>query len=325
VGRWGPLTSSFYLFRLGFSMYRDEVRAHLTGIISSIATPFNRDGSVDYDGLRHQIDFVLEGGSRTVLLTAGDSHYICMSEAEIAEVTRVACEHTAGRGMVVAADRYYDTRRSVAFGSYAKGLGADVLMVLPPAWGASSTVETLVEHYGEVSKTMPLMIVTGAFSARGPQFGLDVIDKTLDRFDNVVAIKDDMCGDFARRLCLVAHERVAVFAGGQKVNHINMWPYGCDGYMSSYITFKPEVARRYWSAINKADVEGARVIIRDYDMPFFDYIGKLTGGWNAGFHGAMEIFGVAKRWRRKPYYSLNDEELEGLREFFRSKKLLQER
>ncbi|MCE2438972.1 MAG: dihydrodipicolinate synthase family protein [Candidatus Latescibacteria bacterium] len=306
-------------------MYRDEVRAHLTGIISSIATPFNRDGSVDYDGLRHQIDFVLEGGSRTVLLTAGDSHYICMSEAEIAEVTRVACEHTAGRGMVVAADRYYDTRRSVAFGSYAKGLGADVLMVLPPAWGASSTVETLVEHYGEVSKTMPLMIVTGAFSARGPQFGLDVIDKTLDRFDNVVAIKDDMCGDFARRLCLVAHERVAVFAGGQKVNHINMWPYGCDGYMSSYITFKPEVARRYWSAINKADVEGARVIIRDYDMPFFDYIGKLTGGWNAGFHGAMEIFGVAKRWRRKPYYSLNDEELEGLREFFRSKKLLQER
>ena len=158
-------------------MDRDEVRAHLTGIISSIATPFNIDGSVDYDGLRHQIDFVLAGGSRTVLLTAGDSHYICMSEAEIAEVTKVACEHTAGRGMVVAADRYYDTRRSVAFASFAEGLGADVLMVLPPAWGASSTAGTLVEHYGEVSRTMPVMIVTGAFSARGPAFGLEVIEK----------------------------------------------------------------------------------------------------------------------------------------------------
>ena len=195
-------------------MDRDEVRAHLTGIISSIATPFNRDGSVDYDGLRNQIDFVLAGGSRTVLLTAGDSHYICMSEAEIAEVTRVTCEHTAGRGMVVAADRYYDTRRSVAFASFAKELGADVLMVLPPNWGPSCTVETMVEHYGEVSRTMPVMIVTGAFSAQGAEFGLEVIDRTLDRFENVVAIKDDMCGDFARRLCLVAHERVAVFAGG---------------------------------------------------------------------------------------------------------------
>ncbi|MDE2998765.1 MAG: dihydrodipicolinate synthase family protein [Gemmatimonadota bacterium] len=306
-------------------MDRNEVRAHLTGIISSIATPFNEDGGVDYNGLRNQIDFVLEGGSRTVLLTAGDSHYICMSEAEIAEVTRVTCEHTAGRGMVVAADRYFDTRRSVAFASFAKAQGADVLMALPPAWGASSTVETMVEHYGEVSRTMPVMIVTGSFSARGPAFGLEVIERTLDGFENVVAIKDDVCGDFARRLCLVAHERVAVFAGGQKVNHMNMWPYGCDGYMSSYVTFQPEIARRYWNAIRKADVEAAREVIREYDMPFFDYIGKLTGGWNAGFHGAMEIFGVAGRWRRKPYYSLNDEEMEGLREFFRSKKLLQER
>ncbi|MDE2887605.1 MAG: dihydrodipicolinate synthase family protein [Gemmatimonadota bacterium] len=306
-------------------MDRNEVRAHLTGIISSIATPFNEDGSVDYDGLRHQIDFVLEGGSRTVLLTVGDSHYICMSEAEIVEVTRVACEHTAGRGMVVAADRYYDTRRSIAFASFAKDQGADVLMVLPPNWGPSCTVETMVDHYGAVSRTMPVMIVTGAFSAQGPEFGLKVIDETLDRYENVVAIKDDMCGDFARRLCLIAHERVAVFAGGQKANHMNMWPYGCDGYMSSYITFKPEIARQYWNAIRNADVDAARKVIHEYDMPFFDYIGKLTGGWNAGFHGAMEIFGVAGRWRRKPYYSLNDDEMDGLREFFRSKKLLQER
>ena len=32
-------------------MDRDEVRAHLTGPISSIRTPFKQDGTVDYDGL----------------------------------------------------------------------------------------------------------------------------------------------------------------------------------------------------------------------------------------------------------------------------------
>ena len=40
-------------------MDRDQARAHLTGPISSIGTPFNEDGSVDYDGLRNQIDVVI--------------------------------------------------------------------------------------------------------------------------------------------------------------------------------------------------------------------------------------------------------------------------
>ncbi len=303
-------------------MNRDEVREHLTGPISSIATPFNQDGSVDYDGLRNEIDFVLAAGSKTVLLTVGDSHYICLSEEEIAEVTRVTCEHTAGRGMVVAADRWHSTARSIEFAGFARGLGADVLMVLPPNWGPSCTPETLAEHYGAVSQHMPVMIVTGVFVPQGADFGLEAIERTLDRYENVVAIKDDMCGDFARRLCLLAHERVAVFAGGQKVNHMNMWPYGCDGYMSTYIALKPEIAHDYWGAVQAKNLETIQRIIQDYDMPFFDTIMKLTGGWNAGVHGAMEVFGVAKRWRRKPYYSLNDEEMEGLAGFFREKGML---
>ena len=303
-------------------MDRDEVREHLTGPISSIRTPFNRDGSVDYDGLRSVIDYDLAAGSKTALLTVGDSHYICLSEEEIAEVTRVTCEQASGKGMVVAADRQHDTARSVAFAEFAKETGADVLMVLPPNWGPSCTVDSLAEHYVAVSGVMPVMIVTGVFLPLGDAFALETIERTLAASSNVVAVKDDMCGDFARRLCLLAHDRVAVFAGGQKVNHMNMWPYGCDGYMSTYITFDSDVSNRYWKAIEAMDLVTARGIIRHFDMAYFDFVSTLTGGWNAGFHGAMELFGVTKRWRRKPYYSLNDEEMETLAEFFKGKGLL---
>ena len=303
-------------------MDRDEVRAHLTGPISSIRTPFKQDGNVDYDGLRNVIDFDLAAGSKTVLLTVGDSHYICLSEDEIAEVTRVTCEHARGRGMVVAADRQHDTGRSVAFGEFARNLGVDVLMVLPPNWGPSCTSASLAEHYGTVSKVMPVMIVTGVFLPLGDTFALDTIGQAVDTYESVVAIKDDMCGDFARRLCLEMHERVAVFAGGQKVNHMNMWPYGCDGYMSTYLSMVPEIAHRYWDAIQQRDMAAATAVIRDYDMPFFDTIKTMTGGWNAGVHAAMEVFGVTGRWRRKPYHSTDDAEMEELRGFFRGKGLL---
>jgi len=301
---------------------RDAVRAHLTGPISSINTPFDQDGSVDGDGLRRQIDTVIANGSKTVLLTAGDSHYQCLGDEEIAEVTRITCAHVAGRAMAVAADRWYSTDRAVEFARFAREAGADVVMAQPPNWALSSTPPTLVEHYRAVSRELPVMLVTNVFSGPGPAFGLETVERTLDRCENVVAIKDDICEDFARRLCLLAHERCAVFAGGRKVNHMNMWPYGCDGYMSTYLTFAPDIPRRYWQAIEAKDLITARTIIRDYDIPYFDFMAKLTGGWNAGLHGALELFGISGRWRRPPYYSLNDEELENLAEFFRNKELL---
>jgi 4-hydroxy-tetrahydrodipicolinate synthase len=303
-------------------MGRQAVRECLTGPIPSIRTPFHRDGSIDFDSLRNIIDAVLAAGAKTVLLTAGDSHFECLSDEEIAEVTRVTCEQTAKRAMIVAADRYYDTGRAIRFADYAREQGADVLMCLPPDWVGSCTSNTLVEHYATVAEHLPVMIVTGRFIARGHDFGLHTVDMALDRSREIVAIKDDISGEFARKLALLAHPRCAVFAGGQKQRHMDMWPYGCDGYMSTFINFKPEVTRAYWAAIEANDLGAASEVIRNIDMPYFDVVSKLPGGFDAGIHATYELFGVAERWRRPPYYSLSDEEMEQLGEFFRQRGLL---
>ena len=128
---------------------RQEIRSALTGPFGSIRTPFNRDGSVDTEGLRNHVERNLENGAGTVLLTAGDSHFHILSDSEIAQVTRVVVEQTAGRALVVAADRYHSTSRAVEFARYVRDVGADVLMVLPPDWAASCTtgeMEVLRDH-----------------------------------------------------------------------------------------------------------------------------------------------------------------------------------
>lgn len=94
-------------------MSREEIRAALTGPSGSIRTPFKRDGSVDYRGLANVIEANIAGGSKTALLTAGDSHYICLSDQEIGEITKFTVKQVRGRVMVCAADRYYDTNRAV--------------------------------------------------------------------------------------------------------------------------------------------------------------------------------------------------------------------
>lgn len=300
---------------------REEIREALTCPIASVPTLFLRDGSIDFDGVRNYIDFTIAGGTKTILITYGDSLYSLLSDREIAEVTRVVVEHTASRALVVAADGIWATPQEIEFAEYARGVGADVLMVLPPDWAVSCTAETFVEHYAAIAQHIPVMVVTNVF-ARRQALGLEVLETLRDEVEGIVAIKDDVGGDFVRKMCLLVHDHWAVFAGGQKQNHLDIVPYGCDGYLSTFIQFKPSVAQEYWTATQTGDWGRARDIISTYDMPYFDFVIGLPGGFDAGIHGVLELFGIAQRWRRKPYYTLNDEDMDRLADFFRQKSLL---
>lgn len=300
---------------------RDEIRAALTGPIWSIYTPFLRDGSIDYKGLRQQIDFSIVAGGKTVLLTAGDSHFIILSDQEIADVTRATIEHCAGRAMVVVAARTYGTPQSVEFAQFARDAGADVYMVLPPDWGNSSTPETLTEHYATIAEHIPVMLVTNVFIPRGVEFGLSTLRLCLERVENIVAIKDDICGQFGRKMALLVHDRWAVFTV-LKQNHLDVHPYGCDGYMSLLVGFRPDLSRLYWKAFQAGDIASARRMVSDYEMPLLDYLIGLPGSWDAGVHGMLELFGLSQRWRRKPYHSLSDAEMEQLKAKLQTLKLM---
>ena len=302
-------------------MDRDEVRARLTGRISHVRVPFNQDGSIDDHGVRSFIDASIAGGAVTIALTAGDSHYYCLTDDEIAHLTKVTVEQTAGRAMVVAADYFYSTDRALQFAEFVRDVGADVYMLLPPVWGGCTPAD-LAQHYIRVGEVMPVMVVTAVFANLSDGFALTTLKLMLEQSDRVVAIKDDRGGTFVLQMCLENHERCAIYCGGQKRNHLAMVPFGCDGYMSSFIPFKPEIPTQYWKAVQTQDFVSARRIVADYDVPLFDYALNSKEGWNCVFHGLLEVYGVAKRWKRPPYTSLDDEGMERLRGFLRDHHLL---
>ncbi len=298
---------------------RARVRAALTGPVASVPTIYLQDGELDFAGMRRYVDFVIAGGSKSLILTFGDSLYTLLGDHEVAAVTRTVVEQSAGRALVIAADRSWGTPQTVRFAREIRALGADVLMVLPPDWANSCEPATLVEHYAAVAQEMPLMLITALFARRAMGQSIKIIEQVRDTAPNVVAVKDDVVGEFARRLSLAVYDQWAVISGGQKQNHLNAWPYGCDGYFSTFIKFKPAVAWDYWKAITAGDMANVRRIIRDYDMPFFEYVLGVPGSFDAALHGILELHGIAGRWRRKPYYSLSDADMEKLADFMKGK------
>jgi len=299
-----------------------HARECLTGPLGSLRTPFNRDGSIDFEGVKRVIDFVLNTGSKTTLLTAGDSHFECMSDEEIGQMNKLAAEHTAGRALVVGADWQFATTQAISFAKDCAAWGVDILMTRPPDWAKSATVDTLVEFYTKVGEHIPVMLVTNIFAPRPDSFGIHVMQALADRVPNMIAAKDDLQGDFARQMCMIGKGKWATFAGGGQRNFLNMWPYGCDGFMCRHMNFKPSISYDFWNALQANDSQKAAELTRTIELPLENHMATYTGGRDAAVHGLMEIFDVAGRFRRPPYYSLNDQEMKELKAFVKNMGLL---
>ncbi|MCC6682672.1 MAG: dihydrodipicolinate synthase family protein [Phycisphaeraceae bacterium] len=293
-----------------------HLRDPLTGPCPSVRTPFTSEGEIDEQALLRQLERMLDGGARCVILTAGDSLFSLLDDSEIEWLTRRVAEYVRGRAMMVAATNTWPTQKAAEFASWCSKLKVDMLMVLPPDWAMSCTAESLVAHYGAVAEHMPVMVVTNYLLPRHMPFRLALVETLLSRVPGVRAFKDDVGGEFAHRLCLLVHDRCAVIAGGQKQSHLNMMPYGVDGYLSVHMTLRPSIAQAYWGAVQKHREEHVRRIVNELDMPLFDYAINHRGGFSAVLHGMMELEGLGTRHRRLPYYSLNEDEMAQLNAFY---------
>lgn len=297
-----------------------EAKMNLTGPIASVSTPFLYDGSIDYKGLRNCVDFYVEGGSKTILLTYGDSLYSVLTDNEVAEVTKTVVQQTAGRAMVVAAERMWWTGKVVEFARYCKSIGADMLMVLPPDWSFSATHKTLAVHYETVSKEIPVMLVTALGNRPLP---LETIEMLIDKNPRIPAVKDDISGQYGKKLATLVKGRMAYLCGGKKENFLYLYPYGADGYISKFMRFKTSIAHEFWGLVINKEFEKAAEYVNKYDAPFYDdLLRKFNITKDGLIHAAMEIYGLAERWRRPPYDNPDDEQMEMIKEYFKTNALL---
>lgn len=302
-----------------------ELRHALDSPVPSIRTPFTKDGAVDLDGVRAQVDFAIAGKARTLMVTWGDSLFSVQTDKQIAELVKVVVEHSNGRAKVIAADNSWATPKAVAFAEYCSEIGADLLMLLPPDWAASTTTDNLVEHFNAVGQHLPTMIVTAFFTTMGPRppgRQMEILKALYERAPNLVAVKDDVLGEAGNRMCMLVHPRWAVVSGGLMANHTLQVPYGVDGYLCLIMSFRPDIAWEYFNSIKEENYANAWRIMRDIEYPLRDAMNAAHPNMNAVWHGMSELFGISNRHLPLPYHTLTDEQMDVLAQGLKDLKFL---
>lgn len=295
-----------------------ELREALDSPVPSVRTPFAADGAIDFDGVRSQVDFLIAGKARMLMLTSGDSLHSVLTDDEVAKLAKVVVEHARGRAKVIAADNNWATRKTVAYAEYCKQIGADLLMLAPPDWGASTTPNTLVDHFNAVGQHLPTMLVTAFFSAspifgaRPASFRSDVTRALYERAPNQVAVKDDLMGDAGISMCLTTHDRWAFVSGGWMSNHLTQAPYGASGYLCMFMNYWPKISWDYFNAVRDRDFPTAWRIVREIERPLREFMYTFEGGFNAVVHGMSELHGISSRYLPPPYHTMTDDQMERL-------------
>ena len=159
---------------------------HYSGIWPVAPTAFHGDGTLDLEGMKRVLDCLIDQGADGICILANFSEQFLISDTEREELARLSVEHVGGRVPVIVTISHYATQIAVERAKFAKDLGADVVMMMPPYHGAllKGTPEQSFEQFAAVGEVgIPIMVQDAPLS------GVDLPVPLLVRMCEIEAVK----------------------------------------------------------------------------------------------------------------------------------------
>lgn len=289
--------------------YKDAatVREALSSPVPSVNPVFCENGDIDWEKTKGLIDFFIETGSKALLITYGDSLLSVLDDEEIYQLNKLMTDTAAGRAMTIACGGCWDLKRHKALAEAMKDAGADLYIPYFPDWAQSADAALLTGCFKEIGKIMPVMLLT-AMGGRGIPY--QVFD-ALSPNDGIFAVKNDTPMPYSKELGYRIRDKFAYLSGGTASFFLEEYPYGADGYLSVYARCFPEVSDLFWKTFKENGIKESAAVIEKYELPVRRFWDKAH--FAAVTHAMQEIAGVGSRYRRTPYSSLTDAQMEELK------------
>jgi 4-hydroxy-tetrahydrodipicolinate synthase len=135
--------------------------APLTGVVPVVPTIFHDDQSVDMAGTARVVDYLLDAGVDGLCLLANYSEQFSLTDAERDAIARTLLERVAGRVPVIVTASHYSVRVAAARSRAAQDMGASMVMLMPPFFGGTITVQgpAVIEYFTQVAAAIDIPIM----------------------------------------------------------------------------------------------------------------------------------------------------------------------
>lgn len=161
---------------------------HGTGV--AMVTPFNTDGSVDYNGLKNIINHLIDGGVEYIVSLGTTGETSVLSSAEKKEIWKFTSDTVAGRLPLVAGIGGNNTAEVVSALKSFDTRGYDAILSVSPAYN-KPIQEGIYQHYKAVADASPLPVILYNVPGRtGSNMSAETTLRLAKDFKNIIGIKE---------------------------------------------------------------------------------------------------------------------------------------
>ena len=183
-------------------------------LLTAMVTPFNVDGSVNYEKAADLAEWLINNGSDGLVVAGSTGEAATMSAEEKLELFRVVVNRINKRVPVIAGTGSNNTTDSVKMTKMAEAMGVDGALIVGPYYN-KPTQEGFYQHFAAVAQSTGLPIIVYNVPGRtASNISPAIVARLAADFENIVAIKE-AAGNVAQvaELYSVLPEEFTIYSG----------------------------------------------------------------------------------------------------------------
>lgn len=183
-------------------------------LLTAMVTPFNADGSVNYEKAADLAEWLINNGSDGLVVAGSTGEAATMSAEEKLELFRVVVNRINKRVPVIAGTGSNNTADSVKMTKMAEAMGVDGVLIVGPYYN-KPTQEGFYQHFSAVAQSTGLPIIVYNVPGRtASNISPAIVARLAADFENIVAIKE-AAGNVAQvaELYSVLPENFTIYSG----------------------------------------------------------------------------------------------------------------
>lgn len=281
------------------------------GAFPVLITPMNEDYSVNYEGLKENIQYYLNQKVPGIVVVGSTGEFASLDEAEKKEIVKIAGEvvkDTETDLLVGIADERTD--KVLEYAKHAEANHADGLLLIN-SYYMTPTEEEAFEQFKEVNDhvSTPIMMYNNPFTAN-VNLENETIYKIDKELDNVQYIKESS-GDIRKVRAVADNTDLVLFCGADDLA-LESFVLGATGWISVAANIVPNSAGRLYELVKAKNYDGAKELYKDL-LPLCEFL-EDSGKYVQIVKKAMELKGLNGGPSRKPRLGLTEEEITKLKE-----------
>lgn len=158
-------------------------------LITAMVTPFDDNLNINYDILPEFVDYLIENGSESLVVSGTTGESPALDNKEKIELFEAVVEASNGRVPIIAGTGTYSTKESIQLSKEAKKAGAEALLLVVPYYNKPPQY-ALYEHFKSIVKEVDLPSILYNVPGRTSKNMEPETIINLSKIDNIIGVKE---------------------------------------------------------------------------------------------------------------------------------------